>query len=459
MYWILDQSVKLKKWKGPQCFYQLDGEGSSNPVPERVYGLLKSCDAKTNLAPEEILEIFERRGMIRPCRKGEAALQPGQVTEYANYPFKVIDWAVTDRCNCNCLHCFHAADNDIRRDEFSREEASAFLKNAADCGIRTIRITGGEPTLYPYLRAVIQEIRERGMELGDLVTNGALVDESLAAFIHKLHPNARMFLSFDGIGTHDWLRQRPGSEEQVKNAIRISRAAGMTVKINMNVNRRNRGVIAESVKMLAEMGAGPVRIIRTTEAPRWALNAENNSLSLEEYFDFALDFAQQYKKYGLRLPVYIWQCLALNGRRNSFSILTEKQCVGKDWEDASLCHIWPQKFSVQANGEIMNCEPMGGWYELYGISMGNVKRDRLEKLLAEGPLVDYVKLTVKQKREACAKCAACPYFERCHGGCPVLSILTNQSPLAPDQFKCAFFENGYYERYLDAKRKWENDGV
>ena len=117
--------------------------------------------------------------------------------------FKVIDWAVTDRCNCNCLHCFHAADNDIRRDEFSREEASSFLKDAADCGIRTIRITGGEPTLYPHLRSVIQEIRERGMELGDLVTNGALMDGSLASFIHELHPKAAMFLSFDGIGTHD----------------------------------------------------------------------------------------------------------------------------------------------------------------------------------------------------------------------------------------------------------------
>ena len=359
--------------------------------------------------------------------------QPGQNGADTGFSFKVIDWAVTDRCNCNCLHCFHAADNDIRRDEFTREEASAFLKAAADCGIRTIRITGGELTLYPHLRAVIQEIRERGMELGDLVTNGALVDESLAAFIHELHPNARMFLSFDGIGTHDWLRQRPGSEEQVKN----------------------RGVIAESVKMLAEMGAGPVRIIRTTEAPRWALNAENNSLSLEEYFDFALDFAQQYKEFGLKLPVYIWQCLALNGRRNSFSILTEKHCLGEDWEDAPLCHIWPQKVSVQANGEIMNCEPMGGWYELYGISMGNVKRDSLQKLLTEGPLMDYVRLTVRQKRETCAKCAACLYFERCHGGCPVLSILTSQSPLAPDRFKCAFFDNGYYERYLDAKRQWE----
>ena len=375
------------------------------------------------------------------------------------HQFRVIDWAVTDRCNCNCLHCFHAADNDIRRDEFSREEASAFLKEAAGCGIRTIRITGGEPTLYPHLRPVIQEIRERGMELGDLVTNGALVDESLAAFIHKLHPNAGMFLSFDGIGTHDWLRQKSGSEEQVKKAIRVCRDAGMTVKINMNVNRRNRGVIAKSVKMLAEMGAGPVRIIRTTEAPRWALNEEDNSLTLEEYYDFALDFAQQYKKYGLRLPVYIWQCLALYGWKNRFSILTEKKCAGEDWEGGPLCHVWSRKVSVQANGEIMNCEPMGGWYELYGISMGNVKRDSLQKLLAEGALADYVRLTVKQKREASPRCAACPYFERCHGGCPVLSILTNQSPLAPDQFKCDFFEKGYYERFLDAKRKWENGDI
>ncbi len=298
------------------------------------------------------------------------------------------------------------------------------------------------------------------MELGELVTNGALVDEALVRTIRELHPNARMFISYDGLGTHDWLRQRPGSEEQVKKAIRLSREAGLRVKVNMNVNRRNRDVIAESVKMLSEMDVSMVRIIRTTEAPRWQLNAQDYSLTLEEYFDFALDFATRYRVYGLRLPVLIWQCLRLNGWKNSFSILTEKKCTGTDWENASLCHVWPEKISVQANGEIMNCEPMGGWYELYGISMGNVKRPGgLRSALAEGPLVDYVKLTVRQKRAANPKCGVCPYYERCQGGCPVLSILTNGSPLAPDQFKCDFYEKGYYEKFCEAKQKWEEASV
>ena len=390
--------------------------------------------------------------------RGTCPFPEGRIMEHPNHRIRIIDWAVTDRCNCNCLHCFHAADNNIRRDEFSREEASAFLKEAADCGIETIRITGGEPTLYPHLREVIREIRDLGMELGDLVTNGALVDESLASYIKELHPNAALFLSFDGIGTHDWLRQRPGSEEQVRKAIRVGRAAGLRVKINMNVNRRNRGVIADSVKMLSDLGVGVVRIIRTTEAPRWQLNAAGNSLTAEEYFDFALDFAEKYREFGLLLPVFIWQCLGLNGRKNSFSILAEKHCTGEDWENAPLCHIWALKVSVQANGEIMNCEPQAGWYELYGISTGNVKHGGLKEALTEGPLIDLIRYTVKDKKAA-PRCGACPHFTRCQGGCPSLSVMTNGDWLAPDQFKCDFFEKGYLEKFTEAKRKWEETGA
>lgn len=372
-----------------------------------------------------------------------------------NYWFKGFEWAVTDRCNCNCLHCFHAADNDIRRDEFSREEASALLKEASECGMKIVRITGGEPTLYPWLRDVIREMRDRDMRLLDLVTNGALVDESLVSFIKELHPRARMYLSFDGIGTHDWLRRKPGSEEQVKKAIRCSKEAGMKVKINMNVNRYNREVIPDSVKMLEDMGVDTIRIIRTTEAPRWHLNQESNSLTPDEYYDFALNFSYQYRKRGMLLPVVIWQCLGLNGRKKTFHILAEKSCLGEYREDARICEAWEEKFSVQANGEIMCCEPMGGYFERYGISMGNVKRDGLIKTLSQGPFPDFFSNTLKEKKEKNPKCAACRYFSHCQGGCPVMSIVTSGSPLGADPSKCAFFENGYYKKFLEAKHIME----
>ncbi|MER2178726.1 MAG: flavodoxin domain-containing protein, partial [Stenotrophomonas maltophilia] len=72
---------------------------------------------------------------------------------------------------------------------------------------------------------------------------------------------------------HDWLRQHEGSEKQVRETIFRCKNAGLNVKINMNVNRRNRDVVFDSVKMLADLGVDSIRLIKTTEAPRWQLNA------------------------------------------------------------------------------------------------------------------------------------------------------------------------------------------
>ena len=225
--------------------------------------------------------------------------------EYPNKLSCVIDWTITERCNYNCLHCFHAADNNVHREEFSREEALRLLEEAEACGVSAIRLTGGEPTLYPYFREIVEEIRKRGMRLKTLITNGSLMDDELAAFIKSLHPKAQIMLSFDGIGTHDWLRQHQDSEESVRRAIRASKNAGLNVKINMNVNRRSRSVICDSVKMLAKLGVDELRIIKTTEAPRWQLNAADASLTPEEYYDFSIDFAKWNSVSGLTLPVTI----------------------------------------------------------------------------------------------------------------------------------------------------------
>ncbi|MBR3241953.1 MAG: radical SAM protein [Parasporobacterium sp.] len=242
-----------------------------------------------------------------PCEKGKETLKPGQIQEYPIYFFRNIDWTITERCNYNCLHCFHAADNERHREEFSKEEAFRMLEETARCGISGIRLTGDEPTLYPHFREIVKEIRTQGLTLATLITNGALLDEDLIRFVKDIHPNVQIMLSFDGIGTHDWLRQQKGSEEQVCKTIILCKNAGLNVKINMNVNRRNRGVVFDSVKMLAELGVNEIRLIKTTEAPRWQLNAANESLSICEYYDLSAAFAKQHKDSGMKLPVTIWQ--------------------------------------------------------------------------------------------------------------------------------------------------------
>ena len=456
MYYILEDGVQLKRWKGCVACAVTDIARKPLLLDPAEYNLLKACDGKTPLTPCDMLYRFELIRVIRRCGAEEAALQPDRIREYPNYYFRNIDWTITERCNYNCLHCFHAADNERRREEFSREEAMILLEEAAQCGIQGVRLTGGEPTLYPHFREVVEEIRRKGLALETLITNGAFLDEKLIGFLKEQHPLALIMLSYDGIGTHDWLRQHQGSENQVLRAVRLCREAGLRVRINMNVNRRNREVIPDSVRMLDSMGVEAVRLIKTTEAPRWQLNAAGDSLTIEEYYTFSADFAAWYRESGLRLPVIIWQSLYLRGETEAFHALPVKTPACRFQEKAHICSAMLNKISVQASGDLIPCAPLAGLFTLRNIHMGNVKQGGLQKLLTEGPLMDSVNLRLLDKRLYGGKCGKCPYFPSCQGGCPALSMLFGGSLLSPDDYKCAFFEGGWYERYCKVLDGWKN---
>jgi radical SAM protein with 4Fe4S-binding SPASM domain len=456
MYYILEDGVKIKKWGGALANCTTNKTRKPFPLRPKDFALLKSCDGMTDLPASDALCAWEAMGVIRQCRKGEASLAEGQIREYPNKLNCVLDWTITDKCNYNCLHCFHAADNTMQKNEFSREEAFRLLEEAEACGISQIELTGGEPTMYPYFRDVVQEIHDRGMRLGCVVTNGSLMTEELAAFIKRLHPNALIAISFDGIGIHDWLRQHKGSEESALRAIKICVAAGLRVVSNMNVNRRNKDVLPETVKMLSDIGMDHIRIIKTTETPRWALNAEDSSMTPEEYYDYAIEFAKWYRDSGIKMPVRFWQALALNGRDKIFHIVPVKASGRTFCEYEMTCPDMLLRLSIQPNGDVIPCAPMAGILTSRDTHLGNVKQEGLQKLLSEGPLYDWVTYTVKDKREANPKCAACRYFTYCQGGCPALGLLFNDSTLGTDDYKCLFFEKGYYRKYSEAMKGWKN---
>lgn len=456
MFYIVEDNIRIKKWAGGKACYTVDGKNKDFSLTPDEFNLLKKCDGTTDLIPDNNLYVFEAMRVIRRCEKGEASLRPGQVREYANKLNCIIDWTITDHCNYNCLHCFHAADNGMQRDSFNWEEAVRFVNEAAKCGVSAIRLTGGEPTLYPHFRELLQEMKKLELPFLTLITNGSRFDEDMAAFIKELYPDVQIMLSYDGIGTHDWLRQHEGSEESVKKAIKTAKDFRFNVRINMNVNRRNRGVICDSVKMLSDMGVNRIRIIKTTEAPRWELNAKDDSMTIEEYYDFSAKFAEWYKNSGLTVPVTIWQSLFLKGKDKKYHILPVKTSKCGYNGDASICSAMLRKLSVQANGDIIPCAPLGGLFTLHDIHMGNVKKDGLQKLLTEGALYDCVTHTADQKRTANPKCGNCRHFENCQGGCPALSFMFGGTEDATDEYKCTFFNNGYFKKFEEALDGWNS---
>src|SRR5437879_8805464 len=65
--------------------------------------------------------------------------------------------SVTDRCNFRCVYCMPADGLDWlpRDDVLSFEEIMRVVRVLADCGVDTIRLTGGEPLVRSELEELV----------------------------------------------------------------------------------------------------------------------------------------------------------------------------------------------------------------------------------------------------------------------------------------------------------------
>jgi cyclic pyranopterin phosphate synthase len=91
--------------------------------------------------------------------------------------------SVTDRCNIRCFYCMpeHAVEFVERREILSFEEIEAFVRIAAELGIRKLRVTGGEPLVRRDLHRLIRRlVAIDGIEDIALTTNGLLLARQAA---------------------------------------------------------------------------------------------------------------------------------------------------------------------------------------------------------------------------------------------------------------------------------------
>jgi len=156
--------------------------------------------------------------------------------------------SVTDRCNFRCRYCMprEAFGSDhafLERDELlTFEEITRVVRAAVECGVRKVRLTGGEPLVRRDLPRLIGMLaRVDGVEDLALTTNGSLLAEQAGALrAAGLH---RLTVSLD---TLDEATFRAISDvalplARVLDGLDVARAVGFSpLKLN-TVVRRGRG--------------------------------------------------------------------------------------------------------------------------------------------------------------------------------------------------------------------------
>lgn len=456
MKYILNENIALRSWWLVPHAYYIRHRRFAAGLKKEEFDILRCCDGIQELDDSLVLRRLIEKKFCRAAKEGETLTEWQRHKICDNRYMPAMNWMITGKCNYNCLHCFNAADNTPLMSEWSLKEAEKLLNEAEQCGINAFTITGGEPMLHKNFLELLEEIYRRGMYVDELNTNGYFISQQILDRMKAIGCIPLMKISFDGIGHHDWLRNKKGAEETALQAIRLCIENGFPVKVQTNVHRKNVDSMLETAKLMDQLGVHDMRIIRTSESPRWSQNAGEATLELMEYFDHMLQFAKAYQEAGCNMEVTIWQFMTLYPREKAY-LLRAVQYQEEEYRDSiPVCKGNRGMIAVAANGQIYPCHQMSGYYEGHGWDLGNVKNGSLQEALRGGKYLSEICTTVKDLAEHNSVCAACKFFKYCCGGCRAIGTALTGDKMGSDMSKCLFYKQGYYQKAINTMGSWKN---
>lgn len=149
-------------------------------------------------------------------------------------------------CNLACIGCSVERHTGKLKDRMKLETC---FKAVEDCGAPIVNICGGEPTLYPELKLLIEGLIARNKYI-ILCTNALLLDSKLYGVIP---PSDHLFLMIhlDGMReTHDFVCNRQGVFDKAIEMIQKGKELGYYVYLNTTVYKETK---VEEVKALCQL--------------------------------------------------------------------------------------------------------------------------------------------------------------------------------------------------------------
>ena len=166
--------------------------------------------------------------------------------------------SVTDRCNFRCRYCMPAEGLPwLPKDQvLSFEEITRITGILVECGVRSLKVTGGEPLVRRDVPRLVRMLRDLGDDLDiSITTNGFLLAQNAAEL--RDAGLDRVTVSCDSLIKHRFKEMTlRDALDEVLDGLRVSAELGLTpVKINTVVLRdTNEDEVASFARLARDTG-------------------------------------------------------------------------------------------------------------------------------------------------------------------------------------------------------------
>lgn len=309
------------------------------------------------------------------------------------YPY-LIDWAITNRCSLNCIHCRGMASTEL--DDGKIVEVARQIPLLKP---RWVIIEGGEPLLRRELFEAIEIIHGEGIKVY-LISNGMLLNERIAGRLAKLDVN--LMISMDGADKKSYEEIRRGASfEKLKRSVAIAKEYKILDSCPVTIGKHNYEQLGQIFEFARKIGYEKLTFLGIKPCHDY----KNYVLSGAQYESIFLSIVKYQEKY--MMDVYFDEPF--------FKPFLEKHHIDHFTEgengivvpNVPSC-IFGDYMFIETNGDVKPCT-------FAPVTMGNLNEKDLDEIWSYMQNSEFIR-GIRDFTGRSGKCRRCEYLYSC-GGC------------------------------------------
>ncbi|MBN1172786.1 MAG: radical SAM protein [Micromonosporaceae bacterium] len=465
-YAVVRPDWALRGWPdAPRCAVNR-ATGDLYRLGHHAFCIARACDGRTDLnSPvfsarhRALLDRLLAAGLVEDCRPG-TVLRADQRYRWSAAPrIAGLQWAVTGRCNLNCRHCYMSAPVD-RYGELPSRQAADIIDQLAEANVEAVSLTGGEPFLRADLMQLIERLVTCGIRVTDIYSNGTLIHDRTVRDLTALGVRPIFRISFDGCGTHDYMRGTSGVEPLVIDTIRRLTSAGYQVAVATCVDTTNVGRLVDTYELMRELDLYAWGVGRPQPLGCW--RTSTSQLGLDEMAHVCEDLLRRWLHDGrpFMIGLEAFYSGAGAGADGSSPPACEQGAAPREQGAApreqgaapreqsvfacSSCREWPY---LAADGTLLPCIGYEGTALVSGLP--NVVDQGFAAALGDPALRALLDLPRSEVLSRNPQCSACEALSECGTGCRSAALAATGELLGRDTGTCALVRGGHKRRFAE----------
>jgi SynChlorMet cassette radical SAM/SPASM protein ScmE len=346
---------------------------------------------------------------------------------------------ITARCNLRCRYCYFFNNKAVEYRDLPADEWLKFFDELGSLGVMKVTLAGGEPFIREDLPVLLDGIVRNRMRFSFL-SNGALIDDEIAAFLARTGRCEYVQVSVDGscAEIHDSYRGK-GSFEGAVRGIRTLQRQRIFVAVRVTIHKKNAHDLENIAHfLLDELGLPDFGTNSAGYMGKCCINSDEILLNIKERNEAMATLLRLATKYNGRISANAGPLT--DGRM--WRRMEEARAQGKpafyNGGRLTACGCPSNKISVRADGVIVPCNMLAH------IELGRINHDSLADIWQNSPVLNQLRSRHTIPLTGFEFCSGCQYIPYCTGNCPGLaySITGQVNHPSPDACLRRFIEEG-----------------